>query len=119
MVSKAKDDLPEPERPVMTVSDPRGIETVMSLRLCSRAPETTSCSTYVKSSRANRRSPYGKRAICGLTAERGVDVLDQLAAVGELEVLGQVLLGLLAGLSVHRHVEGDQAGALRVIRPRG
>jgi hypothetical protein len=28
----------------MTVSEPLGIETVMSLRLCSRAPETTNWS---------------------------------------------------------------------------
>src|SRR3989338_8102296 len=41
MVSKASDDLPEPERPVMTVRLPRGISTSMFLRLCSRAPRTT------------------------------------------------------------------------------
>src|SRR4051794_39339900 len=41
MVSKASDDLPEPESPVMTTRASRGMETVMSLRLCSRAPETT------------------------------------------------------------------------------
>ena len=42
MVAKASDDFPDPDRPVMTVSESRGIETVTSLRLCSRAPETTS-----------------------------------------------------------------------------
>src|SRR5215207_9702324 len=41
MVSNASDDLPEPDRPVMTTSASRGIATVTSLRLCSRAPETT------------------------------------------------------------------------------
>src|SRR5918998_5376851 len=41
MVSKASDDLPDPERPVMTTSESRGSSTVTSLRLCSRAPETT------------------------------------------------------------------------------
>src|ERR1041384_6385745 len=41
MVSNASDYLPEPERPVITVSVLRGIATVMSLRLCSRAPRTT------------------------------------------------------------------------------
>src|SRR3954469_19140790 len=41
MVSKASDDLPEPESPVMTPRASRGMETVTSLRLCSRAPETT------------------------------------------------------------------------------
>src|SRR5260370_19465094 len=38
MVSKASDDLPEPESPVKTTSRSRGISTSMFLRLCSRAP---------------------------------------------------------------------------------
>jgi hypothetical protein len=38
MVSKASDDLPEPDRPVNTTSLSRGISTSMFLRLCSRAP---------------------------------------------------------------------------------
>src|SRR6185312_12464535 len=41
MVSKARDDLPEPESPVMTMSLSRGSSTSMFLRLCSRAPLTT------------------------------------------------------------------------------
>src|SRR3954463_15757881 len=40
MVSKAREDLPEPERPGMTTSRSRGISTVMFLRLCSLAPRT-------------------------------------------------------------------------------
>src|SRR5208337_521469 len=38
MVSKASDDLPEPESPVITTSRSRGISRSMFLRLCSRAP---------------------------------------------------------------------------------
>src|SRR6185437_9451806 len=38
MVSKASEDLPEPERPVNTTSLSRGIATSTFLRLCSRAP---------------------------------------------------------------------------------
>src|SRR5882724_8759566 len=38
MVSKASDDLPEPDRPVKTTSLSRGISRSMFLRLCSRAP---------------------------------------------------------------------------------
>src|SRR5215213_2094250 len=41
MVSNASDDLPDPDSPVMTTSASRGIATVTSLRLCSRAPVTT------------------------------------------------------------------------------
>src|SRR3954451_20622806 len=44
MVSKASEDLPDPDRPVMTTSASRGIDTVTFLRLCSRAPETMSAS---------------------------------------------------------------------------
>src|SRR3546814_6853980 len=42
MGSKARDDLPEPDRPVMTSRASRGISTSMFFRLCSRAPRTTS-----------------------------------------------------------------------------
>src|SRR5918999_6340072 len=41
MVSKASEDLPEPDSPVITTSESRGSSTVTSLRLCSRAPVTT------------------------------------------------------------------------------
>src|SRR4029079_4177040 len=41
MVSNASDDLPDPDRPVMTTSASRGRESEMSRRLCSRAPEMT------------------------------------------------------------------------------
>ena len=34
------DDLPDPDRPVMTVRLSRGISTSIPLRLCSRAPRT-------------------------------------------------------------------------------
>src|SRR5438045_762094 len=40
MVSKASEDFPEPERPVITTSRSRGISTSTFLRLCSRAPRT-------------------------------------------------------------------------------
>src|SRR6266403_5109917 len=40
MVSKARLDLPEPERPVTTMSLSRGISTDRFFRLCTRAPCT-------------------------------------------------------------------------------
>src|SRR3982750_2124081 len=40
MVSNARLLFPDPDRPVMTVSDSRGISTSIPLRLCSRAPRT-------------------------------------------------------------------------------
>src|SRR3954447_24677861 len=44
MVSKARLDLPDPERPVKTISESRGRSSEMSLRLCSRAPRMMSWS---------------------------------------------------------------------------
>src|SRR3954468_2723006 len=41
MVSNASDDLPDPDRPVITTRLSRGSSTVTSFRLCSRAPVTT------------------------------------------------------------------------------
>src|SRR2546423_3287853 len=41
MVSKASDDLPEPESPVKTTSLSRGMVRSTSCRLCSRAPRMT------------------------------------------------------------------------------
>src|ERR1700722_10475756 len=40
MVSKASEDLPEPDSPVNTTSRSRGISRSTFLRLCSRAPRT-------------------------------------------------------------------------------
>src|ERR687891_39605 len=42
MVSKASDDLPEPDSPVKTISRSRGSSRLTLRRLCSRAPLTTS-----------------------------------------------------------------------------
>src|SRR3972149_6085641 len=41
MVSKASEDLPDPDSPVITTSRSRGISRSMFLRLCSRAPRMT------------------------------------------------------------------------------
>src|SRR5206468_602719 len=48
MVSKARLDLPDPESPVMQMRAFRGSRTVMSLRLCSRAPWTISSSAAIE-----------------------------------------------------------------------
>src|SRR6476660_4424412 len=44
MVSNARLDLPEPDRPVNTIRESRGRSSEMSLRLCSRAPRMMSWS---------------------------------------------------------------------------
>src|SRR5271155_6230682 len=47
MVSKAREDLPEPDRPVNTMRRSRGSSTETFFRLCSRAPRTTRVSGTV------------------------------------------------------------------------
>src|SRR4029077_7163755 len=42
MVSKAREDFPDPDSPVITVRVLRGISMLMFFRLCWRAPRTTS-----------------------------------------------------------------------------
>src|SRR6478735_10908902 len=77
MVSKAREDLPEPESPVMQISLFRGRRTVTSLRLCSRAPWTTSSSEAIsdpvypgKSDRTNVRFEQRKGALRAVSAVR-------------------------------------------------
>src|SRR3990172_11924440 len=48
MVSKAREDFPDPETPVMTTSFPRGISISIDLRLCSRAPRMMMASVPIR-----------------------------------------------------------------------
>src|SRR3989344_9146974 len=57
IVSKASDDFPEPESPVITVSLFRGIDTLIFLRLCMRAPFTRISSIRLKT-QENRLESY-------------------------------------------------------------
>src|SRR2546422_8855213 len=61
MVSKASEDFPEPDRPVMTTSRSRGISTSMSLRLCSRAPRIA----ITRASGQARSRLWSKRSFMG------------------------------------------------------
>src|SRR5215213_7741504 len=63
MVSKASEDLPEPETPVTTVSLPTGMENEMFLRLLTRAPRTSMASSIMslKDCHATQREISGGR----------------------------------------------------------
>src|SRR5574338_478227 len=65
MVSKASEDLPEPESPVMTVRRLRGMATETFLRLCSRAPRTRRNSWDIapKATRTAARGSTGSRFV--------------------------------------------------------
>src|SRR5262245_11296165 len=57
MVSKASDDLPEPDSPVMTTNWSRGRSTSIFLRLWTRAPRTAIQSWAIPYSREISRFP--------------------------------------------------------------
>src|SRR5215216_341596 len=56
MVSKASEDLPEPETPVTTVSRPTGMEKEIFLRLLTRAPRTSMASSIMVTKRLPRHT---------------------------------------------------------------
>src|SRR5947208_9050169 len=57
MVSKASDDLPEPDSPVKTISFSRGSSRETFFRLCSRAPRITSVSDTARRIAAGSAAP--------------------------------------------------------------
>src|SRR5215468_1787600 len=101
MVSKASEDFPEPESPVMQTSLFRGRRTVTSLRLCSRAPWTTSSSEAITdpvyrggSDRTSVRSAFRKPApgaapgpVRGSCAEARTNRVQQDVVACALEVV--------------------------------
>src|SRR5256714_13632730 len=88
MVSKASDDLPDPDRPVKTISLSRGSSMLTFLRLCSRAPRTISV------------SDMGFGRLTGL-AEFTLQVVDLVAKAGgvlEAQLRRRLVHLLLQGL---------------------
>src|ERR1700674_2136291 len=65
MVSKASEDLPEPESPVNTTSLSRGIDSVTFFRLCSRAPRIVIWSVGMENLQLFLLSCNGKRSAGG------------------------------------------------------
>src|SRR6185295_20202950 len=61
MVSKAREDLPEPDRPVITVKRSRGMSTLMFLRLCWRAPRTLMRSMAIAKTRHCSGQVFGSQ----------------------------------------------------------
>src|SRR5205085_7166073 len=71
MVSKASEDLPEPDRPVNTTSLSRGISTSTFFRLCSRAPrmvmareDDAFCERLARSTSSMSAFPDALAALC-------------------------------------------------------
>src|SRR3954447_25038438 len=66
MVSKASEDLPDPDRPVKTMSESRGRSSETFLRLCSRAPRTMRRSATPVRTFLGLRGVTGARPPCFL-----------------------------------------------------
>src|SRR5947209_17550331 len=88
MVSKASDDLPDPDRPVKTMSCSRGSSMLTFLRLCSRAPRTISVSDM----------GFGRLTGFPELALQVVDLVAQAGGVLEAQVGGRLVHLLLQGL---------------------
>src|SRR6185312_3159378 len=69
MVSKARDDLPDPDRPVMTMSLSRGRSTSTLARLWVRAPRTRMVSRAMRDLKNERTSEFTPHPCRG--AKRG------------------------------------------------
>src|ERR1044072_5689809 len=61
MVSKAREDLPEPDSPVITVKRSRGMSTLMFFRLCWRAPLTLMRSMAIAKTRHCSGQVFGSQ----------------------------------------------------------
>src|SRR5262245_32546622 len=99
MVSKARLDLPEPERPVTTISLSRGISTEMFLRLWTRAP----CTAMVVLAAPRTGLAIGLELIRNLSEVNKCQLFDHnVAGLGEADgrrrladesAIGKVLAG--------------------------
>src|SRR5215208_4435683 len=92
MVSKAREDLPEPESPVITVKRSRGMSTLMFFRLCWRAPLTLMRSMAIAKISHSSRQIFKQQA--DLLAQRRKD-----AKKARKEKLGFTLAALLCAFA--------------------
>src|SRR6476660_7177202 len=76
MVSNARDDLPEPERPVKTTSESRGREMSTFRRLCSRAPRTMRWSVTLNHARRDVRQSLPLDLSPTITAAQSAGLAD-------------------------------------------
>src|SRR3982074_1010491 len=104
MVSNARDDFPEPHRPVKTISWSRGSRTSTSLRLCSRAPRIVRSVLVVASATSpsyRAAADYERMFVSAdgpkLASELG-DLVPQPRRFLEPEVLGRLVHLLLEAL---------------------
>src|SRR5712692_3103450 len=108
MVSKAREDLPEPDRPVNTTSRSRGISRSMFLRLCSRAPRIAI--TRLSGARAGRC--LSNRSFIGSAGWLCADILGALHGGNRAVAEGATAWNIVrtAGLRQPEPSHGQHAG---------
>src|SRR5258707_4614798 len=125
MVSKARDDLPEPDSPVNTTSLSRGFDSVTFFRLCSRAPRMViwslgnGCRLFLFSGYCKRRARYRDEPLvrafdAALGHHRAAACVDH--AAGRAQRLPDLRGGDEAELQVEAHRAHD-ARLKRTQRP--
>src|SRR6476659_7232691 len=134
MVSKARLDFPDPDSPVMQMRAFRGSRTVMSWRLCSRAPWTTSSSAAMGASlypanvcsyRVFRSIARGTRRRMAETAKRTaiITIVAVAIVVGALAlwklrlVVGLLFSAMIIAAAIRPSI--DWLARKRVPRPAG
>src|SRR5437660_2333004 len=139
MVSKASDDLPDPDRPVKTTSLSRGIDRVTFLRLCSRAPRiviwsigirtlvhslslvTANVALAVAPSRpslpSTRHSVTTVRRPAWMTWPVARRVSPILAALMKLSIRSKLMARETPGFSVRSHRARAESASVLIIPP--
>src|ERR1700722_16972316 len=108
MVSKAKEDLPDPERPVKTTNWSRGISTERFLRLWTRAPWTRMVWDIISIYRCRVRSQAVEVGAETL-AVPGLQVIAQHPGLFKLQVTGCFEHGLLPASHLQVEIVGQAA----------
>lgn len=101
MVSKARDDLPEPLGPVITTKRLRGNSQLIDFRLCSRAPRTIN-----EAELSGMGAKYFTLSWCLLLRQSGVGMMGRVllfAAIGLLSLAAALWLAPLQPGSTQEH----------------
>src|SRR5215471_11337994 len=93
MVSKAREDFPDPLRPVMTVRVLRGISTSIFFKLCWRAPRTEILVIAIRTRSCIDLAPQrAKSAPMGVSDFRNVDGSPEMLESESAQCYSRILL---------------------------
>src|ERR1700678_1369170 len=107
MVSKARDDFPDPLGPVRTTSFPRGIRRSKFFRLCSRAPFTWMCvaaSMFANPKRIQKRAGANGIALFLRRAALALAACVPAALAGRADIPASTAIGARDGATLTHRV---------------